>query len=70
MSKKYNLAKKSDMRKLVKDLEKEVKRTAEKAVKRDGFEYTCPNCGRSTKVRPGNNRCSHCRQAIHVDWKA
>ncbi len=65
MSKKYNLGKKSDMRKLQRDLEKQAKKTVEQATRQ--LNIQCPSCGRKLKVTKGINTCPSCKSKVEYN---
>lgn len=69
MSKKYNLGKKSDMRKFQKDLEKEMYNLAKDSLSDESFEINCPHCNESIKVHEGLNTCDFCQNQINIDLK-
>lgn len=68
MGRKYNLAKKSDMRRFVRDLEKDVRNTAQEAVKKEAYnrkyDISCPHCQESISVPPGKSICPNCKKEI------
>lgn len=63
MGKTYNLSKKTDVNKFVKDMEKELA----KQVKRTKFDFVCPSCSRKLKVKVGQNKCPHCNAALQFN---
>lgn len=68
MSKKYDLSKKSDMRRFEKDLEKEVMDVAKKSISKSGLEIECPHCGKTIHVQLGDNICEHCSNQVVVKF--
>lgn len=70
MTRNYNLGKKSDMRRLTRDLEREAKDIARKNAERDGLEIECPECGAPMLARPGLSTCPSCGKTTEVtfDW--
>lgn len=66
----YDIGKKSDMRRLARDLERSIKTEAKRSIQRSGIEMSCPNCGRKMTGRQGNSRCPHCGNVTNVtfDW--
>ncbi|UTH13322.1 hypothetical protein [Macrococcus equipercicus] len=71
MPKKYNLGNKRDMDKFFKELEKDVKKQAEKNIRNSTLEIPCPNCGEKVKVsfRQGKGKCPKCGVSITQDQK-
>ncbi|WP_088033544.1 hypothetical protein [Evansella clarkii] len=69
MARKYNIGKKSDMRRFTKDLEKSITNQFEKAVHTSKFDYKCPNCNRNIKISSGMNTCPYCSQTIQFNVK-
>ena len=68
MSKKYDLSKKSDMRRFEKDLEKEVMDVAKKSISESGLDIECPHCGKTIRVQLGDNICEHCGNQVVVGF--
>lgn len=67
MSRKYNLSKKSDLRRFSKDLEQEAYKIAKEAIETDGIDTNCPSCGNSIHVNPGDNICPFCNTNVVVN---
>lgn len=69
MAKKYDLTKKSDMRRLSRDLEKSVRDFAKEAV--TTFDIKCEGCGAPMTVKEGVNTCPSCGKTteVKVEWK-
>lgn len=57
MARKYNIASKSDMRRLQRDLERNLKKSVNSAT----YQHVCHACGRRYNVKVGTNRCPNCR---------
>lgn len=57
MAKKYNICSKSDMRRLQRDINRDLKRAVNTAT----YQYTCHACGRTYKATVGHNYCPYCR---------
>lgn len=68
MSKKYDLSKKSDMRRFEKDLEKEVMDVAKESISKSGLDIECPHCGKPIHVQLGDNICEHCGNQVVVGF--
>lgn len=69
MAKKYDLTKKSDMRRLSRDLEKSVRDFAKETV--TAFDIKCEGCGAPMTVKAGVNTCPSCGKTteVKVEWK-
>ena len=65
MSVKFKLNK-SGMRKLEKQLKKDVMNNVDHQLRTSSYEYTCPNCKKLTNVKVGSNTCHFCGQNIEV----
>lgn len=65
---KYKINSKSDMRRLQKDLAKDVKTIAINRLSA-GIESTCPKCGKPMMVYSDKAVCQHCRSEFPVDLK-
>lgn len=70
MGRTYDIGKKSDMRRLARDLERSIKTEAKRSIQRSGIEMSCPNCGLKMTGRQGSSRCPHCGNVTSVtfDW--
>lgn len=66
MGKKYNLGSASDMKRFSRDLEKRVTNMIYDAANNVEFDYNCPHCNASIKIRSGFNICPVCRREIKV----
>lgn len=64
MSKKYNLGKKSDMRRFQRDFEKSANKIFSDAVSKMSVDIQCPKCGTNFKARNGNQMCPNCSSNI------
>ncbi len=70
MSNTYNLFSDADMKKFMKDIEKEAVNEAKKSIEKDGYETTCPHCGASVTIHPGKETaCPKCGTVINAQWK-
>ncbi len=58
----YELGNKSDMKRFMKDLEKEVIKDIESQLK----NYRCPSCGHRFSAEIGENVCPSCHQEITI----
>ena len=56
-----------------KQLEKEIKKAAEKELKNQKLDVTCPSCGHAFNSKPGKAKCPKCGETINitldVKWK-
>lgn len=70
MGKTYDLLSKSDMRRLERDLEKDIKRIAKESIMDQGIDIECPNCGYPMHARSGVNACPKCLKTtdVNFDW--
>ena len=60
MPKKYDITKKSDMRRLERDLKKTVQKAVDDAYKSALDDLVCPNCGRTFRAHVGHETCPLC----------
>lgn len=67
MARKYDISKKSDMRRLQRDLEKTIKQKATSSIKGGRYEVTCPHCGAKPKVPVGRSSCPYCHNLIDLN---
>lgn len=65
MKKNYNLNSKSDMKRYLKDLKKQVYSTVEKEALSQEYEVECPSCHNKISVRSGKNYCPVCNEEIN-----
>lgn len=65
MGKTFDLSKKSDMKRL----EKEIINQAKKQISSKGIEIDCPKCKHPFKALPGENICPKCGASIDLDFK-
>lgn len=68
MARKYDIFKKSDMRKFQKDLEKTMKSMAKESLKTTKFKFNCPNCNSVIKVSAGKQICPNCSKEIYIKF--
>jgi predicted amidophosphoribosyltransferase len=66
MAKKYNLGSKSDMRKFMKDFNREVINDVKSQALNGEFEVTCPSCSNDITVPAGKSICSVCGEEIDL----
>ncbi len=66
MTKKYNLGNKSDMNKLMKDIEKQIKDDAKHQLKLQKYDITCPHCQAPVSVYAGKSNCPFCKEEIDL----
>lgn len=67
MAKKYNLGKKSDMRKFQKDLENTIKQKTEQSLMSRKYEVNCPKCKTKIMASPGKQLCPSCSSEIDLN---
>ena len=66
MSKKYDLSKKSDMARFIKDLESvAIQKATEAAMERE-YSVTCPHCSEKVSIAPGRHPCPQCHSEINL----
>jgi hypothetical protein len=68
MTKNYDISSKSDMRRLTRDIESQVKRTARDSLLANGTDTSCPHCGGTFHAQQGTCFCPHCRKTIEVNF--
>lgn len=69
MSKKYDLSKKSDLRKFERDLKKTTMDIAMDYAKSGKFEVECPHCGKTISVPVGVSKCPKCDGEINLSFQ-
>ena len=62
----YDLNKKSDMRKLMSNLEKQGLEIAKKQIEKRQYKATCPKCNSEITVSAGKNICPFCKHNFDV----
>lgn len=67
MTKKYNLGKKSDMKRFERDILKKVTSIAEQNVLSRDYEVECPHCHNKVSVPNGFSYCPKCHGAINTN---
>lgn len=67
MARKYNLGKRSDMRRFERDLRNDVMEQARTAVLNKPVSIDCPNCHRPISVHAGSNVCPFCKQLVELN---
>lgn len=60
MSRKYDISKKSDMRRLERDLKATIQKAAEDQYKKALSHFECPNCGQTFNAHAGHVTCPYC----------
>ena len=68
MSRKYNISKRSDVRRLARDLERSVRKELRREIPRSGIEQPCPECGSTMRMIEGVNTCPRCGKTIEVSF--
>lgn len=64
MSKKYDIFSKSDMKKFMSDMEKDLIN----AIQKDLNHYKCTHCHKSFQAHIGENICPHCNTKINLSF--
>lgn len=65
---KYDISKKTDLRRFERDIEKEIKKLAKDELVTSGADYDCPRCGKTYRVKQGDNVCPHCGFVLNVNF--
>lgn len=68
MGKGFDLSNPSDLRRLSREMEKEVKGMARESIEADGVDADCPLCGKPFRMVSGENTCPHCGGTVSVDF--
>lgn len=68
MSKHYNISKKSDMRRFTRDIERDIYKAAENAIRAKGVELECPDCHQQVTFRQGENICPLCGHEVDINF--
>ncbi len=66
MPKSYDLSKKSDVKRLSKDLPNLIRDKAVEALHDQTYEIECPECGAKISVPPGKSSCPKCHEVIDL----
>ncbi len=69
MTRKYDISKKSDMRRLERDLKASIQKAAEDQFKKALNSFECPNCGRTFHAHTGNVTCPYCLTKYNFQLK-
>ena len=67
MGKNYNINSKSDMKRFMKDLEKQVYSNAEQQLYSQNYDVECPHCHSKVSVPAGKSICPICRNTIELN---
>lgn len=67
MSKKYNIGKKSDMRRFAKDLENSLVDAAKGKLMSRRYDVECPRCQSKIPVPIGKSVCPYCKHEIDLN---
>ena len=67
MPRKYNISSKSDMRRLIRDMQKDVKKAVAKEARSTSYTVNCPHCLKKIKLKPGQNHCPYCQNFIRLN---
>lgn len=68
MARKYDISKRSDVRRLARDIERSMRRDLRRDIPKMGIERPCPGCGSTMRMVEGENRCPHCGKTIEVSF--
>lgn len=66
MGKSYDINSKSDMDKLMRDMEKQLREKSVSALGQKKYEVTCPHCGAVVQVPPEKSNCTRCGNQIDL----
>lgn len=66
MGKSFDLSKKSDMRRLEKELNKTIIEQTKQSLLTDTYDIMCPKCKRNFPAKNGKNLCPFCGNSIDV----
>lgn len=66
MAKNYDISKKSDMDRFMKDLNKTIMDNARDQVTNLRYNVKCPHCGGTVSQLPGFHPCALCREMIDL----
>ena len=61
---KYNLGKSSDMKKFMRDIQRDIKTAAKKEIIQAEYEIECPECGTVSMAHVGRYICPACGKEI------
>lgn len=64
MQRKYDITKKTDMKRLERDLKDSIMQQAENAVTKRPYIFSCPHCNRKISTLPGMTMCPFCQKKI------
>lgn len=65
MSPKYNISSKSDMRRLQRDMNRQIQKSFSTAVRKASYTIDC-GCGRRYVGHVGRNRCPRCGKVFEI----
>ncbi len=68
MARKYDISKKSDMRRLARDIERGMRKELRRELPRTGIDRPCPECGSTMRMVEGVNRCPRCGKTVNVSF--
>lgn len=63
---KYDVFKKSDMNKMLRDMQSSADRVVQNQFLNGEHDFVCPNCKSTIKVKVGENICPNCGQSINL----
>lgn len=66
MSRKYNLGKKSDMRRFERDLKNQILSAAKQEMRKGSYDIACPHCNTKISANVGRNTCPHCGNTVDL----
>lgn len=66
MAKSYNLGKKSDIRRMERDLKARAMQDVEEAFNSQRYDITCPGCKNTVSAKPGISFCPFCGEEINL----
>lgn len=68
MARKYNLASKSDMRRLTRDIEHDFKKQVKQKLPKTPIAIACPHCNSDINATTGRNTCPYCHNVVNVNY--
>lgn len=66
MSKSYRLGKKSDLRRMERDLEARIMQNFNEEFNSKRYDITCPGCKNIVSAKPGTSFCPFCGEEIDL----
>lgn len=67
MARKYDITKKSGMRRFERDLRKDIVKQTESILRKKPVQVECPHCHQPIKIHAGSNVCPFCKQLVRLN---